>query len=321
MTVVTPSLNQGRFIEDCLRSVLAQDYRPIEHLVVDGASTDGTPDILARHSHVVWTSRPDHGHADAVNQGFGRARGDILGWLCADDAYAPGAVRAAVDHFTRHPEIDLVYGDLFEVDAQGEVWAFRRPGPFDLGRLLTRELRLPQPTVFLRRRVAQTLGPLEPGMPLAFVLEYWIRAARRFRVAYVPAIRGYLRAHPSAKSHAEAHRFLAEILTVLERAFDDPTLPAEVRPLRARAFACAQLEDGIRAYNARAWRHARGQLAAVALRTPAAGLRARLVAALLALDATTRLRLIGRVRARQARRAAQRLGLPRLARPGGGPGP
>src|SRR5437868_7755829 len=97
VSVVTPSLNQGAFIEATIRSVLEQDYPRIEHIVVDGGSTDGTLDVLRHYSHLRWSSEADEGQADAVNKGFGRAAGTIFGWLNADDLYLPGAVAAAVE--------------------------------------------------------------------------------------------------------------------------------------------------------------------------------------------------------------------------------
>ena len=95
VSVVTPSLNQAAYIEEAILSVREQDYPRIEHIVVDGGSTDGTLEILRRHPHVVWSSEPDEGQADALNKGFARARGTVLGWLNADDRYLPGAVSAA----------------------------------------------------------------------------------------------------------------------------------------------------------------------------------------------------------------------------------
>src|SRR5919202_749944 len=96
VSVVTPSLNQGRYIEETIRSVLEQDYPRVEHIVVDGGSTDETLDVLRRYPHLRWVSEPDRGQADAVNKGFRIARGEIFGWLNADDLYVPGALAAGV---------------------------------------------------------------------------------------------------------------------------------------------------------------------------------------------------------------------------------
>src|SRR3989338_5413748 len=106
VSIVTASYNQAQFIEETLRSVREQDYPNLEHIVIDGASTDGTVDVLRRYEgtyNMRWISEPDRGHADALCKGFRQATGDILAWLNSDDVYFPGAVTTAVETFRRHP--------------------------------------------------------------------------------------------------------------------------------------------------------------------------------------------------------------------------
>ena len=121
ITVVTPSFNQGRFLEETIQSVLYQDYPNLEYIVIDGGSTDGSSDIIRRYSDQLayWVSRPDRGQTDALIQGFGRASGDVLCWLCADDVWEPGTLREVGRIFASQPETRAVYGDAAFVDAQG----------------------------------------------------------------------------------------------------------------------------------------------------------------------------------------------------------
>src|SRR5512143_702654 len=121
VSIVTPSYNQARFLEATLRSVLEQDYPNIEYLVVDGASTDGSVEIIRRYANRLtwWVSEKDSGQSEAINKGLQRAKGHFVGWLNSDDIYLPGTISAAATAFRKHPEAGLVYGDALAIDAGG----------------------------------------------------------------------------------------------------------------------------------------------------------------------------------------------------------
>src|SRR5262245_2696181 len=126
VSIVTPTLNSDRFLEDTIRSVIAQEYAHVEYIVMDGGSSDRTLDILQQHAHLLrFVSAPDGGQADAVNRGFALTTGEILAFLNADDAYLPGAIAAAVDAFAAYPEAAVVYGEAMYVADNGSV-----PGPY-----------------------------------------------------------------------------------------------------------------------------------------------------------------------------------------------
>src|SRR5258708_17772127 len=111
ISIITPSYNQGRFIEDAIQAVLAQDYPDFEHIIVDNCSSDNTLEILRKYPHLKWVSEPDEGQSDALNKGFGLSGGEVLGWLNCDDFYLPGAFHAAAEAL-RDEEIHGVYSDL-----------------------------------------------------------------------------------------------------------------------------------------------------------------------------------------------------------------
>src|SRR5512137_1476425 len=116
VSVVTPSYNAMPYIKDTIESINNQDYPAIEHIIMDGNSTDGTQELLRQYPNLIWVSEPDRGQSHALNKAFKLVHGDIIGWLNADDTYQPGAIATAVKNLSENPEYDLVYSDLQIID-------------------------------------------------------------------------------------------------------------------------------------------------------------------------------------------------------------
>ena len=128
VSIVTPVYNGARYLEDLIQSVLKQDYPHIEHIVIDDGSNDdgATVAVLKRYPHLRWWSRDNRGQYPTINEGMAAARGDILGVICADDAYAvPSAISSVVDYWRTHPECAAVYGRVLAMDANGVPWQFQ----------------------------------------------------------------------------------------------------------------------------------------------------------------------------------------------------
>lgn len=210
VTVVTPSLNQARFIEETIRSIAEQDYPRIEHVVVDGGSTDGTVDLLERHPGVRWISEHDEGQSQAVNKGIRLARGEVIGWLNADDIYLPGGVAAAVAALRREPEAGFVYGNYVDVDEDGAELHRNRTEPFDLRVQIDSRNLVPQPAAFVRRAALDRVGLLDEQYDFAMDFDLWIRLGRAFPAVYVDEYWAAFRLHETSKSVAQIDRFWQE---------------------------------------------------------------------------------------------------------------
>lgn len=210
---MTPTLNQGQYLEATIRSVRAQSYAEIEHIVVDGGSTDGTLEILGRSPEdgpLRWISEPDSGMYDAVNKGLALAKGDVLAYLPSDDAYMPWAVETVMRLFERHPDVDLVFGDGLKVDEPSGVQRLRLFPPFDRVSLANYE-SIMQPAVFWRRSLFQRVGGFDSGMRYVADLDYWLRAsAAGARIAHINEVIAIERIHEGRLSSAQKDRMAAE---------------------------------------------------------------------------------------------------------------
>ena len=219
VSIVTPSYNQARYLPATIDSVLAQDYPNIEYLVVDGASTDGSLDVLRSYDgRVSWVSEPDHGQTDALNKGFRATRGDIVAWLNADDVYEPGAVSEAVQAFEGEPGIGLVYGNASIVDEAGRlVRRFDEIEPFSLWRLLHVLDYVPQAATFFRRSSADEAGWLDEHLEFAMDWDLWIRLAAVSDVLYLDKPLARARVHPATKTATGGWRRIQELRRLVRR--------------------------------------------------------------------------------------------------------
>ncbi len=201
VTIVTPSYNQARFLEATLRSVLEQDYPRIEYLVVDGASNDGSVEIIRRYADRLdwWVSEKDSGQSEAINKGLRRARGEFVGWLNSDDIYLPGAVSAAVTVFQSHPEAGLIYGDSRAIDTDGRPFNLMRARQYTVTDLMAFQI-ICQPAAFMRRSVMEEVGYLNPDYQLLMDNLLWMCMAQKAPIIYVPQTWAAARYHEQAKN-------------------------------------------------------------------------------------------------------------------------
>jgi glycosyltransferase involved in cell wall biosynthesis len=208
VSIIIPSFNQGRFIRETLASVLSQDHRPLEILVMDGGSTDETLAVLrsyGRTPELNWRSRPDDGVVHAVNEGLQRVRGSIVGILSSDDLYLPGAITRAVEAFSEHPEAALIYGDVEYIDSDSNVVGCDILEPFDLDRYLGRFTYSPQPSAFFRSAHRASVGEWREEVSYAADADFWIRFAVRHQVKKLDYLLGQHRYHDAQRDRQRTH--------------------------------------------------------------------------------------------------------------------
>jgi glycosyltransferase involved in cell wall biosynthesis len=217
ISILTPSFNQGRYIEQTICSVLDQDYTNFEHIVVDGGSNDGTVAVLKRFPHLVWVSERDRGQADALQKGFDRAGGEIIGWINSDDYYAP-ATFAAVAEIFRDPRVSWVVGNLaYLYEATTEV-VFDRSPQISYEALLRDPDIVKQPPTFFRRDILRATGGWCPDFQMAMDLDLWVRLARIAPPRMENVLWAYFRIHPDQKtSSASVRRQASEIARIMGR--------------------------------------------------------------------------------------------------------
>ncbi len=233
ITIVTPSFNQGSYLEATIRSVLDQGYPNLEYIVIDGGSTDGSVDILRRYADQLtyWVSEKDRGQADAINKGMARATGELRAYLNSDDIYLAGALEQVARAYRENPRGDLFHGVCRVIDEQGQPIG-RRQGSItrfdelvDVWGVWWKERNFVQPEVFWTKRIADKVGPFRTELFMVMDYEYWTRVLRAGgRVIAIAEELAAFRITSTQKSNQQ-ERSATEMLGVVEELLWDPAAP------------------------------------------------------------------------------------------------
>lgn len=215
LSIVTPSYGQAKFLETTILSVLNATRTPDEYFVIDGGSTDGSLEIILRYADRLtgWASEPDKGQADAINKGFARCHGDVLGWLNSDDVIEPNTFERVLREFEADSDLVLLYGDVNSIDAEGLVFHRQAFKPFSVEHLACFQI-ISQPAVFFRRSAFEKSGGLDPSYRFLLDHHLWLRVALCGSMKYIPEVLARARYHAGAKNIAESAGFGAEALRI-----------------------------------------------------------------------------------------------------------
>jgi glycosyltransferase involved in cell wall biosynthesis len=258
ISVVTPSYNQGMYLEETMLSVLSQKYPNLEYIVIDGGSSDQSVSIIQKYGAQLsyWESAPDRGFGHAINKGFSRATGEILCWLNSDDILLPGALLQVGAYFARHPNVGLVFGDRHIINERS-VLVSRRKYFFYLPGQLRFAKTLPQECTFWRREPFEKVGAqLDEKLKFAIDLDLWCRLSKVTTFRHLPFFLGGFREQSLSKSAVLSDTGIRERNSIIDRYFGG--LPSAKR-LKAYQFWLATLRRLYRATGLEALKRRRFQ--------------------------------------------------------------
>jgi glycosyltransferase involved in cell wall biosynthesis len=260
---VTPSFNQAAFLEETIRSVLEQEYEPIEYVVVDDGSTDGSVEIVERYAdRLAWsTAQENRGQVPAINLGFAHTTGEYMAYLNSDDTLLPGAAARMAGELDSHPELLLVYGDARYTDQRSQVTGYLPSREFDVAAMVRgADNHVVQPSTMWRREAWERFGPFDERGWYFFDFEFFLQFPPE-RVRRIPEPLSTYRIHPEAKSTgAFATRLARDHARLADGFFASERLPATARRYAREGRSSAYLLGAEFAYEgldlARARRYA-----------------------------------------------------------------
>jgi glycosyltransferase involved in cell wall biosynthesis len=234
VSVITPSYNQGQFLEEAIRSVLLQGYPNLEYIIMDGGSTDTSVEVIQKYDPWIsyWVSEKDRGQSHALNKGFQLATGEIIGWLNADDMYTPGAFQS-IWELQKNTETRVIYSDCLWIDKDRHLVGRHHTGSYSMERLIAGGI-LQTPSVFLNRSLLETAGYLDESLHYAMDTDFWFRVCPIANPLYVENPLGFFRRQAKSKTLLQETEFGPERIKVYEKIFCQEPFKSAVSEERKR---------------------------------------------------------------------------------------
>lgn len=227
ISVVVPSFNQAKYLELTLRSILDQNYPGLELIVIDGGSKDGSVDIIRKYEKHMkfWCSEPDGGQTQGIIKGFSHATGNILCFLNSDDLFETGVLHDVGAYFSRHPDVDAVYGDALWIDAEGIPLRSQKEIPFNRFIWLYSYNYVPGMSMFWRRTIYDRVGGLNQNFQLAFDADLWIRFSDQGHIRHVARQWSRMRFYPEQKNQRFREQSDREDMLIRSRYWKNQVMP------------------------------------------------------------------------------------------------
>lgn len=229
ISVVVPSFNQAKYLEQTLRCVLDQNYPKLELIVIDGGSKDESPEIIRKYEERIkfWCSEPDGGQTQGLIKGFSHATGEIQCFLNSDDLFEPGVLLEVGQYFMEHPDVDAVFGNTIWVDFEGKVIRPQKEIPFRRFIFLYTYNYIPGMSMFWRRRIYDKAGGLNPAFQLAFDADLWMRFSdHNGKIEHVRRQWSRMRWYPEQKTQRLQHITIREDMLVRSRYWKGQVMPS-----------------------------------------------------------------------------------------------
>ncbi len=251
VTIVTPSFNQGQYLEETIKSVLSQGYINLEYIIIDGGSTDNSVEIIRKYEPwlAYWVSEPDYGQADAINKGFRISTGEYLGWINSDDTLCTNSIKRVMDAFGANPNIDMIYGDVLQGPMLGPGSTSLLGQRLEFTEMLrTLQVPIPQQGCLWKRTVIDRCGYLDARWQVVLDREFFTRVVQKCEIYYLPGVLGFFRIHEYSKSVSQSRRWLTELPQMYRDFFEQRDLPVGLRKLQRETMGVVHLTCASIAY-------------------------------------------------------------------------
>ena len=255
ISIVTPSYNQGSYLEETILSVLEQGYPALEFFIFDGGSTDGSLDIIQKHQDQLtfWESKPDRGQSHAINKGFRMASGEIVAWLNSDDLLAPGALKVVAQAWQQNPGVGLITGQTEIIDQAGKPTGnIFGSEPNVINSLLSSENPVSQPSTFFSTSALKEVGFLDETLHMSMDWDLWLRIGARFPMLFITKILSKSRTWEMTKTRTQLVRSGPEHIRIVKNFFkQNPDFLTSIQ--KRQALGSGYLRNGRLDYEAGKW--------------------------------------------------------------------